>query len=753
MTTKQHRGTKSHAGDHSTTGPPAASGWRGILRNDLPASFVVFLVAIPLSLGIAAASGAPLIAGLIAAVVGGVVGGALSGAPLQVSGPAAGLTVIVAGLVSQFGWAATAAISAAAGLVQLLLGLSRVGRLALSLSPAVVHGMLAGIGVVIAVGQFHVVLGGKNQGDVLDNLRELPAQIMGHNMGALLVGAVTVAVMLLWPKLPKVKVVPAPLVAVAAGTALASGLNLTLARVNLPGDILSEVVLPKLPEGPWLAVLGGVLTVALVASVESLLSAVAIDKLHDGQRANLDRELIAQGAANFVSGALGGLPVTGVIVRSSTNVAAGAKSRASAIMHGLWVLVSVLLLASVLELIPMAALAAVLVVIGIKLVSVGHMKHLWRHREHVVYAATLLGVIAFGLVEGVLLGLVVAMLRALYRLTHSTVEVSQRADGAWLVKVSGSLVFLGAGRLVRELRAIPLREQVVLELHVDFMDHGVFEAISDWRSGYERMGGRVRVDEVLDSWYHRAVGGRPARRKSLRTTEPRWFAPWSHWQSTQAEDIVVDVPDPRVEDDPMLVGVRAFEKQTAPLMRPFFTDLVENGQRPKQLFITCSDSRVVPNLITSSGPGDQFSVRNVGNLVPRNGSGGDVSVGAAVEYAVDVLGVQEIVVCGHSDCGAMKAVLDSTARADSALGDWLKHADPSVLRFAGSPGDEQLAVNERLCLANVAQQLDNLCSYPSVQEAVAEGRVKLVGMYFDIAAARVYLVDQERSTLNELTPH
>ena len=173
------------------TSPPSKL-WKTILHHDLPASLVVFLIAIPLSLGIAAASGAPLIAGLVAAVIGGVVAGALGGSPLQVSGPAAGLTVVVAGLVTQFGWAATAAITCAAGVLQILLGITRIGRLALSLSPAVVHGMLAGIGVTIAVQQLHVVLGGKAQSSLIDNVIALPAQLVTHHGHSVVVGILTV---------------------------------------------------------------------------------------------------------------------------------------------------------------------------------------------------------------------------------------------------------------------------------------------------------------------------------------------------------------------------------------------------------------------------------------------------------------------------------------------------------------------------------------------------------------------------------
>ncbi|MFD1149134.1 SulP family inorganic anion transporter [Saccharothrix hoggarensis] len=725
------RPEKSHAGEHTTAGPPG--GLATVLRHDLPASVVVFLIAVPLSLGIAAATGAPLMAGLVSAVVGGVVAGALSGAPLQVSGPAAGMVVVTAGIIAEYGWAATAAITLAAGLVQVAFGLTRLGRLALSLSPAVVHGMLAGIGVSIAVGQAAVVLGGAAATSVFDNLGRLLTTDV--RWSALLVGALTVAVMVLWPRLPRAVLVPAPLVAVLAATLVTTGLD--VARVDLPDDPLGQVVLPQLPSGTVAGVLFAVLTVAVVASVESLLSAVAVDKLHDGPRADLDRELVAQGAANAVAGALGGLPVTGVIVRSSTNVAAGARTRASTVLHGVWIAVFVLALGSVLELIPLAALGGVLLVMGLRLVDVRRMRALWRHGEFAAYAVTLVGVVALGLVEGVLLGVAAAALRSLHRLTRSSVRVDQEPDG-WRVVIRGSLVFLGAGRLVRRLREIPLGQRVVLELHIDFLDHGAYEAIDDWRVGYERLGGHVEVDEVHDTWFSKARKGIPALRKTPLSPLPRWFAPWSHWQRRHA----VTVPRQRGDADPMIRGMREFERTTAPLVRPFLAELAARGQRPRQLFISCADSRVVPNLITTSGPGDLFCVRNIGNLVPLEH---DDSVGAAIEYAVEVLAVETIAVCGHSDCGAMKAVVHGSTRPGTRLHSWLKAVEPSLIRFHGS--ESELPVVERLAVANVAQQLDNLMAYPSVREAVATRSLRLVGMYFDISAARVYLVDPEHDGL------
>ncbi|MER6873889.1 SulP family inorganic anion transporter, partial [Amycolatopsis sp. NPDC000673] len=306
-----------------------------VLRHDVPASLVVFLVAVPLSLGIALASGAPIVAGLIAAVVGGVVAGALGGSPLQVSGPAAGLTVLMAETISTFGWAVTCLITVLAGALQILFGLSRVARAALAISPAIVHGMLAGIGITIVLGQLHVLFGGKAQSSALENIAQLPAQIAAHHDAAALIGVLTLAILLAWPKLPAaVRKIPGPLAAIAVATLVSLVAGMTLPRVELSGDLLQIRFAPQLPDGGWGQVAVAVVTIALIASVESLLSAVAVDKLQNGPRANLNRELIGQGAANMVSGALGGLPVTGVIVRSSTNVAAGARTRASAILHG-----------------------------------------------------------------------------------------------------------------------------------------------------------------------------------------------------------------------------------------------------------------------------------------------------------------------------------------------------------------------------------------------------------------------------------
>ncbi|HET9381201.1 MAG TPA: SulP family inorganic anion transporter, partial [Streptomyces sp.] len=389
--------------DHRPHSPPPATPPPSPLRRfpvagaDVSASIAVFLIALPLSLGIALATGAPLQAGLVAAAVGGLVAGRLGGSPLQVSGPAAGLTVVTADLIHRYGWRTTCAITVLAGLAQLALGCLRVARGALAVSPAIVHGMLAGIGVTIAVAQLHIMLGGTPQSAVLDNLRALPAQLADVRPASLAVSALTLALLLLWPRLPGpagrlLRAVPAALVAVTGATAAAALAGVGLPEVELPS--WRSHALAGLPEGPVLGLVAAVLTTTLVCSVQSLLGAVAVDKLVAARpdppsgagRSDLDRELLGQGAANVLSGALGGLPVAGVAVRSSANVAAGAVSRNSTMLHGVLVVAAALLMVPVLELIPLASLAALVMAVGIRMVSLHHIRTVTRHREVLVYA-------------------------------------------------------------------------------------------------------------------------------------------------------------------------------------------------------------------------------------------------------------------------------------------------------------------------------------------------------------------------------
>ncbi|UGT42886.1 bifunctional SulP family inorganic anion transporter/carbonic anhydrase [Nocardia yamanashiensis] len=713
-----------------TDSPPGrANGWSAnLLRYDLPASIVVFLVALPLSLGIAVASGAPIAAGLIAAVIGGVVVGLLGGSPLQVSGPAAGLTVVVAETINQFGWKTACFITVAAGLLQIVFGLSRIARAALAIAPVVVHAMLAGIGVTIALQQLHVLLGGASHSSAWQNLIQLPSELLNLHGDDFFIGLLVIVIMLSWKYVPgKLRVLPGPLVAIVTATLLSLVLPGNPERIVLSGSLFDAIGLPSLPSGNWGAVALAVLTIALIASVESLLSAVAVDKMHTGPRTNFDKELVAQGAANMTSGLLGGLPVTGVIVRSATNVQAGAKSRASAFLHGIWVLVFSVALAGLVQQIPKSALAGLLIVIGIQLVKLAHIRLAQRTGDLLVYVATVLGVVFLNLLEGVLLGLLLAFALLLWRVVRVVITAGPvTGTDRWLVSIDGTCTFLALPKLSKELGKVPAGTTVLVEMSVDFLDHAAYEAIHDWARQHESTGGTVEFVELGTAPMADAVTGPPVRGR--------------------ARGLLDDVLSPWKEgENPVTTGVAAFHRRNAHVVRPHLDEL-RDGQNPHSLFLTCADSRIVPNVITSSGPGDLFTVRNVGNLVPEQGR--DSSIEAAIAFAIDELGVDHVVVCGHSSCGAMKALLAGPP-SGPGLGDWLKHGRSSLDAFRGghrvayAAAREGFGVPDQLAMVNVAMQLETLHAHPVVRRAMMERGLTVTGLFFDIGTARVLEVSMD----------
>jgi carbonic anhydrase len=720
-----------------STGNPQGLTSPRTITSDVLSSVVVFFVAVPLALGISISSGAPsVVPGLIACIIGGVVVGALGGAPLQVTGPAAGLTVITYDIIQKFGWQGMCAVTAAAGLVQILTGYLRIGKVCLAIAPAVVHGMLAGIGVVIALAQVHVVLGGSPQSSALKNLADLPAQLLDLHGASTFIGLFTIGILFLWRHLPApLSRVPAALAAVLLGTASAIITGAGVRTIDLPDTIFQAISFPSIPSD-----LGGfalaVFTVALVASVESLLCAVATDKLHTGPRADLNRELVGQGVANTMCGIFGALPVTGVIVRSSANISSGAKTRLSAILHGIWILAFIVFCAPLLETIPLATLAGLLVFVGIQLVNAHHLRELITHAETITYGVTLGGVVCFDLLTGVGLGIGVSLIRLLGKLSRLHVEVSERG-GRWHVRMEGTATVLTVPKMMEYLGKIPAGASVDVDLMVQFMDHAAFDALHSWRVSHEKIGGSVDIDELHEEWYLSAASGAPVGPHS--SSKP--MVPMAFKERGQIEGRSIRE---------LHRGARRFNRHVSGKTEEGYLTL-GNGQQPRALFITCADSRVVPNLMTMSSPGDLFTVRNVGNFVPcwtRTNEGatyrGGVSMVAAVEYAVNVLTVSDIIVCGHSECGAMRALLDPTfTRDESALSSWLSLGDASVERLKqGDRVGECSTDHDHLAQLNVLTQLEHLRAYPALKDRVETGAVRLWGWFFSVQTAEVYAYNE-----------
>lgn len=633
-------------------------------RSDLPASIVVFLVALPLCMGIAIASGVPVAAGLITGIIGGIVVGLLAGAPLQVSGPAAGLTVIVYQIVQEFGLEMLGLTVLLAGLLQVVAGLLGIGQWFRAVSPAVIKGMLAGIGVLIFASQFHVMVDDKPKGSGLQNLVTIPsavvkglnfngfdspevrrahtdalralgelhrrqahlseqiverlpdhtseedleaqpallreagqgdirdlaeeqraiqsgldeivaelarfeedkdtpehaaaitsaaalaqeanvlalADVTGGNVdGAIAtqeaavaafdellgtlknhdhaaqLGILTILVLLAWqsfaPK--KLKPIPAPLVAVVVSSAAAVLLTIPVLYVEVPDNLWEEVRLPTLAilgDAPWGSVIKMAFVVALVASAETLLCAAAVDQMQTITRTKYDKELFAQGVGNTLCGLVGALPMTGVIVRSTANIQAGGRTRLSAFLHGIWLLVFVAGLSFLLRGIPTAGLAAILVFTGWKLMNWRSILDLKKYGwgEVAIYAATVSTIVAVDLLSGVILGVALSAAKLLWSFSHLQVRSEQDPGSKKIVlRILGSATFLRLPRLASALEGVPPDT----ELHVDFanmdyIDHACLDLLMSWARQHESAGGTLVIDwESLHSRFSQSPGG------------------------------------------------------------------------------------------------------------------------------------------------------------------------------------------------------------------------------------------------------
>ncbi len=492
-------------------------------KNDAVSGFIIFLIALPLCLGIAIASGAPPIAGIISGIIAGTLANLLSGSYVTINGPAAGMIVIVAGAVDELGFEGALAVGVVAGAIQIVLGLARSGKLTGFFPLSVIHGMLAGIGLIIMAGQIHVVVGHENPREHgLGILTSIPESVLDPVPATALVGLAAVLVMVAWPKLGAIaKVVPAPLVAVIVGTliALVSGAG---PRLDLgEGGLLAGFTGPDfsaLLSGPAIK---WVVLYVFVASLESLLTAEAVDKLDPWQRrSNMNRELIGKGTGNLVSSAVGGLPMIAEVVRSKANILNGARTRWSNFFHGVFLAVFVLAAPALLELIPLAALAGVLLVIGFKLAHPNDFRHAL-HIGKVEFAlmiitafTVLLTDLLIGVATGIVLGLVWAVVKgtSVGNLFKPAIAVTEEGEQI-TIQLRKALGFHNFIPLRSKLDALPLGKTVTLDFAgVHYVDPTVMERLHDFEVGYTADGGTVRRvgDERLAADSHHEFATRTA---------------------------------------------------------------------------------------------------------------------------------------------------------------------------------------------------------------------------------------------------
>jgi MFS superfamily sulfate permease-like transporter len=500
------------------------------VKDDFFASLVVFLVALPLSLGLALVAGYPFekaaAVGLLSSAIGGIVVGFFSGSPLQVSGAANGAAITIAAFASEFGFKTTSLIIVLAGGIQIIAGLLRFGPICRAISPALVQGMLAGIGLLILASQFHIMVddlppGSGREFSGVINLWSLPEAIWKglyfsvHQTAALL-GLLTISLILFWNNFaPKsMKSIPAALIGVGIATFTAELFDLDVKYVPAP-DQLSEAIslislssFVELSKGPiWMAAL----TLAFVTSAESLLTASAIDALQKhASRSKYNQELIAQGLGNVICGVIGVLPISGVIVRSAANVNAGAKTRLSTILHGAWIIIFIVYFPDILRNIPVASLAAVLVYAGATLIKINFIKDLWRmdRVEALVYAVTMGTVVATDVLTGIALGVILALIRLIYQFSFLQIIVKDNLDiNSVDIYLVGAATFIRLPQIIEIFENINNRQTINIYLsELNYIDHACLDMLMNWHKNKSSDLINIHIDWAkLDSIFRKTV--------------------------------------------------------------------------------------------------------------------------------------------------------------------------------------------------------------------------------------------------------
>lgn len=482
------------------------------IKEDLPAGLVVFLVALPLCLGIALASGAPLFSGIIAGIVGGIVVAAVSGSALSVTGPAAGLTVIVLNGILQLGSFDLFLVAVMiAGILQIILGYLKAGIIGYYFPSSVIKGMLAAIGIILILKQLPIAIG-YNKSTNTD-----------FHIGSIIVATISIITIVVWDtptfkSIPFFKWVPGALMAVLIGV----GLNMLFIEYQpawaLPLDAMVKLPVAKtssdffqqftLPNFSGLAnyevyILG--VTIAIIASLETLLSTEAADKLDPYKRVTpTNRELVAQGMGNLVSGLIGGLPMTAVIVRTSANVNAGAKTKLSAIFHGLLLLMSVVFFAAVLNRIPLACLASVLLIVGYKLAKISLFKEMYKlgWEQFMPFIVTIVAIQFTDLLKGIALGMLVAIfyiLRTNYRRDYKIHQASKSEGGDISITLLEHVTFINKGSIAKKLAEIPENTNVQIDASKShYIDLDVLEILHDFKSQAALKNIKVEFIQVPD---------------------------------------------------------------------------------------------------------------------------------------------------------------------------------------------------------------------------------------------------------------
>lgn len=714
------------------------------LKKDIPASIVVFLVALPLCLGVALASGAPLLSGLISGIIGGILVGSLSQSHTSVSGPAAGLAAVVLSSITELG-AFEIFLTAVviAGIIQLAMGIAKAGFIANYIPNNVIKGLLAAIGIILILKQIPHAIGFDRdiqddftflQQDGENTFSELLSALNFIMPGALIVSSISILILVVWDKTPlkKLSFFPASLFVVLLGVILnflfqqfIPSIAIQSAHlVNIPPvdtrNLGDYFYLPSIANLSNYHVWMVAFTIAIIASLETLLNIEAIDKIDPHKRLSPpNSELIAQGIGNIFAGFLGGIPITSVIVRSSVNIQSGNETKLSTILHGIFMLISILVLSPVLNLIPLASLAAILVVIGYKLAKVSLFKEMYQKgwEQFIPFIATVVAIIFTDLLIGVLIGLTVSVFYLLQsNFRNPFVKEENKLHIGEMVKLElpNQVSFFNKASIKETLWAVPANTKVLIDAtYSDYIDNDVLEIIDDYKNvvapekniqlnilGLKdkyNLNDHIQFINVLDKETQQKL--KPAEVLELLKIGNERFRS-GKWT-----------------DKYLMHQVNA----------------TSMGQNPMAVLLGCIDSRTSPEILFDAGIGDLLTIRIAGNII-------NPEIIGSLEIAVKKLGAKLIVVKGHSQCGAVTLALANemsenmhtvTAKIQQVAKDHDCYPKPE-----NANNDEIMERTTKLNARNSVQEI--LAQSPYLRNRIAKKEIGIVSAYHDISTGIVH---------------
>lgn len=699
------------------------------LRADFIAGLSLAVLAIPLALAIGYASLVPVNMSLIAVVVGGLVAAIFGGSRLSVSGPALSMTVLISQSVEAHGLACLLVIGLICGVLQLLAGAFKLGRYVKFVPLPVLWAFIAGIGVTVILNALPSALGLHLHefSHEADLIRNIAATLHQFSLSALSLALGTIILISVLSRY--FKKIPAFLVAIFIPSLIVYLLGIS--NVTFLSDFPNRINLLALPDFStihnWYALFMSAVAIFILASLETLLSTSAIDKMTNAKIVhNPNQELIGQGLANSLVAIFGGIPVAALLIRSTVNIQAGAKTRRASIFHALIVLGIIYFASGLMTKIPVPVLAGVLISISLSMINFKHALLFWQRAktDFIVYLVTFILVVLTNLVEGVQTGITLALVILIIRMfsLKSNVRVWEN-NRVMRISLSGNISFLSSEKLEEFKRQILAQGSlafVVFECdRLQHIDSAGGEHILALVKDLNVVGIKVILHGLTKEQYKLLC--------LLNSNGEEFFNTVSE---SEIKQILENAGIEHSANEILKQGMEKFHEQFTKDRSKLLSTLAK-GQSPHTLLITCSDSRLNPNEFFSVNLGELFVIRNVGNVVPNYQDNSQHSEAAAIEYAIAALKIKNIIICAHTECGAIKASIKHPEDSSgSGLDNWLQIIKNGFKANLPQNGDDGTRIN-------LLNQIEHLKTYPLVAELIAQNQVTISAWVYDVHSAQM----------------